>query len=96
MGGNVWEWTNDWYYEPSLNAPKASALDKGNGKVVKGGDWGSEARPAFSREWNRVDARSLHGGFRCAEVRTCHGAATGQDGGDQRQNYCCLQWMAHA
>ena len=71
LAGNAWEWTADWYAEPSWfdeNADASAVLGppNGRGRVIKGGDFAAPYRSNAAREWNAPQTRSPNGGFRCA------------------------------
>lgn len=70
MGGNVWEWTNDWFGRPGMTV-NVSAGGAGE-KVQRGGSF--LCHPSYCHGY-RVSARShsspdtalFHVGFRCAK-----------------------------
>jgi formylglycine-generating enzyme required for sulfatase activity len=71
MGGNVWEWIEDWYHESYLGAPTdGSAWDSGGEpyRIDRGGSWrhsDTYVRIAM-RNKSSPDHRSSNRGFRLA------------------------------
>jgi formylglycine-generating enzyme required for sulfatase activity len=71
MAGNAAEWVNDWYDEtyyslaPGINPQGA---DSGNGRVLRGGSWYSNATSVRTtdRSWYIPEGASDYTGFRCA------------------------------
>lgn len=50
MHGNVWEWTNDWYYGSYSTSPKLNPFEK----VLRGGGWDFPAHGARSAFRNKL------------------------------------------
>ena len=79
--GNVWEWVDDWWYEPDANAPHDALLvdpkgpETGTEKLKKGGSFLCHKSYCFryrsaARHKNTPDSASSNNGFRCVrEVR---------------------------
>jgi sulfatase modifying factor 1 len=71
MLGNVWEWTNDWQSDDYYSwSPAADPTGPGDGdlRIRRGGGWNTfpiYARPGF-RNFDRMDSRCIHFGFRVA------------------------------
>jgi formylglycine-generating enzyme required for sulfatase activity len=71
MGGNAYEWVNDWYsssYYSGSSAENPQGPDTGSAKVLRGGGWDdvwNVVRVAF-REGVNPFFRYPHIGFRCA------------------------------
>jgi formylglycine-generating enzyme len=74
MHGNAWQWCADWYgpeYYAASPVDDPAGTDSGNGRVLRGGSWGS--RPFIARSavrsggapGDRVDST----GFRVARTR---------------------------
>ena len=71
MGGNVWEWVNDWYQEtyyikaPALNP---QGPNSGEGRVFRGGSWNHDSLDirASIRMWTVPLDAIDNVGFRCA------------------------------
>ncbi len=72
MGGNVWEWVNDWYatdYYQTSNRKNPPGPKTGDRKVLRGGSWFSLLDAAVSthiRKKRAPEIRDYGTGFRCA------------------------------
>jgi len=70
MGGNVWEWTNDWYednYYKSSPSRDPKGPSNGEYRVVRGGSWDSYSnfiRVSY-RNYSSPELMYDFGGFRC-------------------------------
>ena len=65
----MYEWVQDWwggYSDTEAENPKGS--EKGDGRVLRGGDWNYNARNlrVSNRYWYRPEDRYVYLGFRCA------------------------------
>jgi sulfatase modifying factor 1 len=68
LGGNVWEWVNDWYGAyPSGKQVNPTGPDSGDTHVIRGGSWtyGDDVASAVDRYSFAPDFRDAGGGFRC-------------------------------
>lgn len=71
MGGNVWEWVNDWYSgtyytsDPISNQP---GPDSGTSRVIRGGSWflSSLFMRTANRNYEIPENHNFSLGFRCA------------------------------
>ena len=69
MHGNVWEWVRDWYgsnYYSSSPSVDPAGPSRGSNRVVRGGDFGNDARNLRSADRNddSPSARGSNVGFR--------------------------------
>ncbi len=73
MGGNVYEWVNDWYVYDLGSATKKDPIGAATGttRVVRGGGLGSYARSlrAANRWDHKPSSRFPNIGFRCVRTR---------------------------
>lgn len=73
MGGNVWEWVNDWYdedyYSSSDSYRNPQGPNYGSERVIRGAGWSDDASylRSASRSYVNPDSTSNHLGFRCAK-----------------------------
>ncbi len=71
MGGNVREWTADWYAEnhyKQLNIRNPAGPPRGEKRVTRGGSWGNAVHRFLrvsDRDADAPDTRSVYLGFRC-------------------------------
>jgi len=72
MHGNVWEWVQDMYHNSYSGAHIDGSAWEGSGsrRVVRGGDWGDNARSCRSayRSHGDPDARDYSHGFRLLRI----------------------------
>ena len=71
MGGNVWEWVEDWYdptYYATSPRDNPAGPDTGTGRVLRGGSWcfSADALRATVREPYNPEGTDTDIGFRCA------------------------------
>ncbi|MCY3775326.1 MAG: SUMF1/EgtB/PvdO family nonheme iron enzyme, partial [Candidatus Aminicenantes bacterium] len=75
MGGNVWEWTRDWYrndyYRHSGGARNPAGPAKGSERVIRGGSWMCSVNycqgyRVAARQKTAPDSGLTNLGFRCA------------------------------
>ncbi len=73
MHGNVWEWCNDWWEEPSnpLVRIDPTGVNSGSSRVYRGGDWFFDARFCRSADRYRADPvdENYNDGFRLSRTK---------------------------
>ena len=72
MAGNVWEWTQDCYYDNYRNADSNGKAAEGGdcNRVSRGGGWdsGPQLLRSALRNWNPAFNRNYNRGFRVARI----------------------------
>jgi formylglycine-generating enzyme required for sulfatase activity len=70
LAGSMWEWTLDWFANYPSSAQRDYAnLEAGSSRVIRGGDWGSDASTLITAgrySYGDPTARFINVGFRCA------------------------------
>lgn len=73
LGGNVWEWVNDWYndaYYPISPASDPKGPDWGGYRSARGGSWNTGlGLRAVDRRWSDPLFWDSSSGFRCARTQ---------------------------